>query len=327
MPWFKVDDNLAFHQKTIQAGNAAMGLWVRAGSWSAQSLTDGFIPNAIARQLGTKSQIDKLVTARLWTKRSDGYTFHEWDQRQPLKEDVEADRAATRKRVSEHRKRKREAQAPEASDAPTSNSVTGPTSNSVTGDECNAVSNSPHARTYPDPTRPDPYRDLPPNAAAYRPSTREPQQPQTPDTHWSDDVPIPPEPTTPPPTRGALALVPTNAPTVIDATPRPAPSKPSPTAQTLVRTTVPPAVGREIQTQLAQRVDRLRRDPHINPDDIATALTEWANRPGAGPGLLPNLVADAARAHTTTTRGAATTKAQGWLNLINELPPETKELP
>lgn len=34
MSWFKVDDHLAFHRKTLAAGNEAMGLWVRAGSWS-----------------------------------------------------------------------------------------------------------------------------------------------------------------------------------------------------------------------------------------------------------------------------------------------------
>ena len=33
--WFKVDDNLALHPKVLGAGNAAMGMWVRAGSWSA----------------------------------------------------------------------------------------------------------------------------------------------------------------------------------------------------------------------------------------------------------------------------------------------------
>jgi len=43
MPWFKVDDTLAFHAKVVAAGNAAMGLWVRAGAHSMQQLTDGFI--------------------------------------------------------------------------------------------------------------------------------------------------------------------------------------------------------------------------------------------------------------------------------------------
>jgi DNA-binding MarR family transcriptional regulator len=121
-------------------------------------------------------------------------------------------------------------------------------------------------------------------------------------TTFSDGTPIGPEPPNndPPPTYGSLALVhDADVPTEISATPKPAPGKPSPAALALVRTTVNPAVGRQIIEQLAHEVDRLRRDRNINPTDIATALTEWDNRPGAGPRLLPNLVADAARTRTT----------------------------
>lgn len=89
MPWFKVDDTLAFHHKAVAAGNAAMGLWVRAGSWSMQTLSDGFIPDVIAQQLGSKSQAEKLVSAGLWDRLPSGFAFHEWGQRQPTKSDVQ----------------------------------------------------------------------------------------------------------------------------------------------------------------------------------------------------------------------------------------------
>lgn len=88
MPWFRVDDNLAFHSKALAAGNAAMGLWVRAGSWSMQQLTDGHIPTQVARQLGRKVEADRLVTAGLWNERAAGYDFHEWHGRQPSALDV-----------------------------------------------------------------------------------------------------------------------------------------------------------------------------------------------------------------------------------------------
>lgn len=90
MPWFRVDDNLAFHAKVIAAGNAAMGLWVRAGSYSMQQLTDGHVPLDVARLLGKKSEADRLVTVGLWTERDDsgGYDFHEWMGRQPSALDV-----------------------------------------------------------------------------------------------------------------------------------------------------------------------------------------------------------------------------------------------
>lgn len=88
MPWFRVDDNLAFHAKALAAGNAAMGLWVRAGSWSMQQLSDGHIPTQVARQMGRKVEADRLVSAGLWDEVATGYTFHEWTGRQPSALDV-----------------------------------------------------------------------------------------------------------------------------------------------------------------------------------------------------------------------------------------------
>lgn len=88
MPWFRVDDNLAFHTKALTAGNAAMGLWVRAGSWSMQQLTDGRVPFTVARQLGSKAEASRLVAAGMWTVDGDAYTFHEWEGRQPSALDV-----------------------------------------------------------------------------------------------------------------------------------------------------------------------------------------------------------------------------------------------
>jgi hypothetical protein len=105
--WFKVDDGLAFHSKTIAAGNAAMGLWVRAGSWSSQHLTDGNIPKHVVRQLGNIQQAKNLVTVGLWDATDEGYCFHEWDLRNPSRADVEADRAAGAERLRKHRERKR----------------------------------------------------------------------------------------------------------------------------------------------------------------------------------------------------------------------------
>lgn len=98
MPWFRVDDNLAFHAKAVAAGNAAMGLWVRAGSWSAQQLTEGHVPAQIAATLGKATEARRLVDVGLWVEVEDGYDFHEWGDRQPSKAQVEADRHAARER-------------------------------------------------------------------------------------------------------------------------------------------------------------------------------------------------------------------------------------
>ena len=103
MPWFKVDDTLPFHAKTVAAGNAAMGLWVRAGAWSMQQLTDGFIPHHIARELGPRHLCQRLVTAGLWDEKDDGYVFHEWNQRQPSRAKVYAEREANAERLRKWR--------------------------------------------------------------------------------------------------------------------------------------------------------------------------------------------------------------------------------
>jgi hypothetical protein len=66
MPWFAVDDSAHTHPKIVKAGNAAVGLWMRCGSYAAQHLTDGIVPGAIATMYGTPPQIAKLTKLGLW---------------------------------------------------------------------------------------------------------------------------------------------------------------------------------------------------------------------------------------------------------------------
>jgi hypothetical protein len=146
MVWFRVDDNLAFHQKTLIAGNPAMGLWVRAGAWCAQQLTDGYLPSDIAETLGTRGQAQRLVLARLWIERDGGYEFWQWaeDGRQPLRSQVEAERKDSRERqrhARERAKSRRDDERDSRSDSQRDTSVS------------HAVSNGGSAET---PTRPVP---------------------------------------------------------------------------------------------------------------------------------------------------------------------------
>lgn len=97
MTWFKVDDKFSMHPKAMDAGNAALGLWVRAGSWSAAHLTDGFIPaNLLAALGGTRTTADKLVKVRLWEIEPGGYRFRDWHVYQPSAADVKAAEEAER---------------------------------------------------------------------------------------------------------------------------------------------------------------------------------------------------------------------------------------
>jgi hypothetical protein len=83
MTFFGVDDGASFHRKIVAAGNAAVGLWARAGSWCARYLTDGFVPTDVARSLGTAAQAKRLVEVKLWEQCRGGYQFHDWQQCNP----------------------------------------------------------------------------------------------------------------------------------------------------------------------------------------------------------------------------------------------------
>ena len=72
-----------------------------------QTLSDGFVPDLIAGQLGTPAQAGRLVDVGLWDRLPTGYAFHEWDHRQPSKATVHAEREATAKRQREFRERRK----------------------------------------------------------------------------------------------------------------------------------------------------------------------------------------------------------------------------
>lgn len=146
MPWFKVDDSLHSHPKTRRAGLAAMGLWVVAGSYCSQYVTEGFVPNwFVSGQRNGHKIAASIVAAGLWDKASkdgeQGYQFHDWEHFQMTKDEVEADRAHNRERQRRHRAKQREGRR---------NAVT----NAVTNGETNGGSNGPP--TLPVPTQPDP---------------------------------------------------------------------------------------------------------------------------------------------------------------------------
>jgi hypothetical protein len=94
----KVDDKLHDHRKARAAGATAMGVWVLAGSWSADNLTDGFIPATILPRWGRPRDANRLTEVGLWhvdeQDGEKGWRFHEWAERQPLRAQKLAERAA-----------------------------------------------------------------------------------------------------------------------------------------------------------------------------------------------------------------------------------------
>lgn len=109
MPWFKVDDGFHGHPKIVELSLGAVGLWTLTGSWCANYLTDGEIRfNAIRRLGGDLDQVQELVDADLWVPiGSEIYRFKDWEDYQPLKADVEAEREAAQSRMRAQRAKKK----------------------------------------------------------------------------------------------------------------------------------------------------------------------------------------------------------------------------
>ena len=104
MAWFKVDDKLHSHPKVLGVSLRAMGLWVKAGSWCADQLTDGHIPRAALALLNaTTTDARALVTAGLWLETDGGWRFRDWVDYQPTKDQVEKRRAEDAQRKAEAR--------------------------------------------------------------------------------------------------------------------------------------------------------------------------------------------------------------------------------
>ncbi len=117
MTWFKVDDGLHSHLKAMRAGAEAMGLWVLAGSWSADQLTDGWVPEYAALRITSNAMThaESLVRAGLWEPGKEdgdpGWWFHDWTDHQPTRDEVERRRDEARERMRRLRSGSRDVRA------------------------------------------------------------------------------------------------------------------------------------------------------------------------------------------------------------------------
>jgi hypothetical protein len=118
MAWFRMDDKFASHPKVLAAGNAAVGLWARCGTFASDQLTDGHVPGELASMYGKASEVRRLVAAGLWHQHGHtcdhehcgpvakgDYLIHDYLDYNPSRLEVLAERAA----AAERQKRAREA--------------------------------------------------------------------------------------------------------------------------------------------------------------------------------------------------------------------------
>lgn len=111
MPHFRVDDALHSHPKAQRAGDEALGMWARAGSFCMAYLTDGFVPEWwIRQQPKGMAKAKRLIAAGLWHGDAEkdgepGFMFHEFTGpgRQDSREQIEADREKWRKKKQRQR--------------------------------------------------------------------------------------------------------------------------------------------------------------------------------------------------------------------------------
>lgn len=102
--WFKVDDKLWSSPKWLAASPRARALWVSAGSYCADQLTDGVVTASVLRLFGVRTVVaEELVKVGLWERVDDGYRFHDWADWQRTKAQVKADRDATKERQQKWR--------------------------------------------------------------------------------------------------------------------------------------------------------------------------------------------------------------------------------
>jgi hypothetical protein len=95
------------HPRTLGLSMAARGLWVSLLSWSADQRSDGAIPAAALTMVcGGKPDarsVADLLSCGLLVRAETSYTLRDWSQHNITRDEHDAAKEATRKRVAAHR--------------------------------------------------------------------------------------------------------------------------------------------------------------------------------------------------------------------------------
>jgi hypothetical protein len=123
----RLDDGFASHPKMVAAGPLGLAMQVAALCYCNRYLTDGYVPRAVPASLLNLEElafatsgngdavgagcdadaamvVGDLVQAGVWEEADGGWLIHDYFSYQPSKEEVLAERAAARERMSKHRK-------------------------------------------------------------------------------------------------------------------------------------------------------------------------------------------------------------------------------
>lgn len=72
MSWGRVDDGIVDHPKFRGLNDAGWSLWVRALAWSAKHRTEGHLPSAEVKRMGSTATVRELLRRKIWERRPDG---------------------------------------------------------------------------------------------------------------------------------------------------------------------------------------------------------------------------------------------------------------
>lgn len=89
MTWIKIDDRMPEHPKIAGLRDRAFRAHVEALCYCAGSLTDGFIPEAVAKRRRWIPSSAELVGARLWESAEGGWRIHDYLEHQRSRERAE----------------------------------------------------------------------------------------------------------------------------------------------------------------------------------------------------------------------------------------------
>lgn len=115
MPWARFDDRFPSNRKIRMLGDGAFRLYVSAVCWSAENLTDGFIPHdellLVSDTRDAEGACEELVKRKLWTAVAGGWQIHDYHEYNPTADQVRAERKAKTARQERWRENKRRAAA------------------------------------------------------------------------------------------------------------------------------------------------------------------------------------------------------------------------
>lgn len=161
MTWFKIDDSMWSHPKVMLCSDGAIALWTRAGSFSCDKLTDGFIHRAYLPSLrSSEKAAAELVTAGLWDEVENGWRFHDWEDYNDTGDAVEAKRLAAKERMRRVRANKKRTDDERSNDVRANTERTDRENGAMFAERSRVVPGVPSpVKTKTSPVRPVPDRD------------------------------------------------------------------------------------------------------------------------------------------------------------------------